>query len=86
MLLRGRSKISRRGCVDPFGGGCGPLMQHFLVKMFVKMKELGPVGRGRAPENFACRSANVAHLNPPHSKLATYGWITFLLDTYTPDL
>ena len=30
---------------------------HFLVKMYVKMKELGPIG-GRAPENFVCRFAN----------------------------
>ena len=33
-------------------GGC------FLVKMYMKTKEMGPIG-GRAPENFVCRSANV---------------------------
>ena len=32
----------------------------FSVKMYVKTKELGPVG-GRAPENFICRSANALH-------------------------
>ena len=32
---------------------------HFLVKMYVKTKELGTVGK-RAPENFACRSANAS--------------------------
>ena len=30
--------------------------------MYVKMKELGPVGGGRAPENFVCRSANASAL------------------------
>ena len=31
----------------------------FLVKINVKTKELGPVGGGRTPGNFVCRSANV---------------------------
>ena len=45
------------GGVDPLGGvdlQCG----HFSVKMYAKMKELGPVGGGgRAPKFFVCRSA-----------------------------
>ena len=44
--------------MDPFWGGmdlrCGP----FLMKMYAKMKELGPV-EGLAPEDFVCRSTNV---------------------------
>ena len=48
------------------GGGRGPVLggidlRHrcFLVKMYVKTKELGPVGGGgHAPKNFVCRSAN----------------------------
>ena len=32
--------------------------RHFSVKMCVKMKELGPVGGGRVPENFVCISTN----------------------------
>ena len=49
-------------------GGHGPILgsmdlQHgpFLVKMYEKMKELGPVG-GCVPENFVCRSANASCL------------------------
>ena len=38
--------------------GCGPTTGHFLVKMYMKTKELGPVGGGHAPDNFVCRSAN----------------------------
>ena len=37
----------------------GPPMGCFLVKMFVKMKELSPTEAGSAPENFVCASANV---------------------------
>ena len=49
----GRSRISRRvGGVDLRRG-------RFSVKMFTKVKELGPVGWGRAPELFVCRSATV---------------------------
>ena len=36
------------GGVDPFWRGFGLQRGHFSVKMYVKMKELGPVG-GRAP-------------------------------------
>ena len=42
MQASGRSGISRRGGVDPRLG-------RFLVKMYVKTKELGPIG-GRAPD------------------------------------
>ena len=52
----------------PMGGECGPIFggmdlrcEHFLVKMYVKTKELGRMGEGRAPENFVCRSANHKH-------------------------
>ena len=31
--------------------------ERFLVKMYVKMKELSPVVGERVPENFVCRSA-----------------------------
>ena len=36
------------GSVDPLGGR-GPRHRHFSVKMYVKMKELGPVGGGVRP-------------------------------------
>ena len=36
------------GGVDPFWGGFGLQCGHFSVKMYAKIKELGPVG-GRAP-------------------------------------
>ena len=39
-------------------GGHGPLRWALLVKMYVKMKELGPMGGGHVPENFVCRSTN----------------------------
>ena len=41
----------------PVWGGRGPLTQ-VLFSENVKTKELGPVGGGRALENFACGSAN----------------------------
>ena len=44
--------------MDPFWGGMDLPRRHFLVKMFVKTKELGPIGGGRAPDNFVSRSAN----------------------------
>ena len=42
-------------------GGMDPQHRHFLVKMYVKMKELGPVGGGvyLAPP---LRSANDMHI------------------------
>ena len=45
--VRAGSRIFRRGGVDPFWGGFGLQRGHFSVKMYAKMKELGPVG-GRA--------------------------------------
>ena len=49
VLFRAGSRIFRRGGgVDPFWGGFGLQRGHFSVKMYAKMKELGPVG-GRAP-------------------------------------
>ena len=60
MNTRGGSRISRGGAWTHFGGGAwtSDTHTHFLVKMYVKTKELGPVvGGGRAPENFVCRSA-----------------------------
>ena len=37
------------GGVHPLGGGWrGPRHGHFSVKMYAKMKELGPIGGGRA--------------------------------------
>ena len=40
--------FSIEGGVDPFWGGFGLQHGHFSVKMYSKMKELGPVG-GHAP-------------------------------------
>ena len=40
------------GVCGPVGGGGGDVdlrRGHFSVKMYAKMKELGPVGGGRAP-------------------------------------
>ena len=45
--ISGGSRISRRGGVHPLGG-VDLQRGHFLVKMYAKMKELGPIG-GRAP-------------------------------------
>ena len=48
MHFRAGSRIFRRGVLGPIlGGGFGLQRGHFSVKMYVKMKELGPVG-GRA--------------------------------------
>ena len=41
----------------PITGGVDLQHGHFLVKMYVKTKELDPVG-GHTPEIFVCRSAN----------------------------
>ena len=52
----GGSRISHGGCA-PIRGGMDLRCGHFLVKMYVKMKELGPMGgvrRARPPP----RSAN----------------------------
>ena len=42
-LFSGGSRISRRGGVHPLGG-VDLWHGHFLVKMYAKMKELGPIG------------------------------------------
>ena len=44
------------GAWTHFGGGFGLQRGHFLVKIYAKMKELGPVG-GRAPGTPPPRSA-----------------------------
>ena len=44
------------GGMHPLGGGMDLQRGHFLVKMYAKMKELGPIG-GRAPDT-PPRSAN----------------------------
>ena len=43
-IIRAGSRIFRRGDVDPFWGGFDLQRGHFSVKMYAKMKELGPVG------------------------------------------
>ena len=53
----GRSRISQGGGMHPLGGvdlQCG----HFLVKMYAKMKELGPIG-GRVLGMPPSRSTNI---------------------------
>ena len=45
-LCSGRSRISRGGRAPVRGGGVDLRHGHFLVKMYVKMKELGPMGGG----------------------------------------
>ena len=49
--VRGDSGFPVGGSVDPFGG--------LFTENVWKMKEMGLTGGGCAPENFACRSANV---------------------------
>ena len=46
ITTRAGSRIFRRGGggVDPFWGGFGLQRGHLSVKMYVKTKELGPVG------------------------------------------
>ena len=45
LKCRAGSRIFHTGGVDPFWGGFGLQHGHFSVKMYAKMKELGPVGR-----------------------------------------
>ena len=48
----GGSRISHRGGVHPLGRGVDLRHGHFSVKMYVKTKELGPIGgacAGHAP-------------------------------------
>ena len=51
----GGSRISRRGGVDVVGGGVDSRGGYVSKILYVKTKELGPLGGGRAPT----RSANV---------------------------
>ena len=55
-LCSGRSRISRRGGVDLLAGAWTSNVGTFSLKMYVKMKELGPVG-GHVPGT-PPRSAN----------------------------
>ena len=43
--------------MNPIWGGRGPLMQVLLVKMYVKMKELGPIG--------GCVHRKILYVDPP---------------------
>ena len=45
----GGSRISRRGGVDLVGGGVDSRGGYVLKILYVKTKELGPLGGGRAP-------------------------------------
>ena len=45
-LNRAGSRIFRRGGVDPFWGDFGLQHGHLSVKMYAKMRVLGPVGGG----------------------------------------
>ena len=45
----GGSRISHRGGMHLLGGGMDLRCRHFLVKMYAKMKELGPIGGGVRP-------------------------------------
>ena len=52
LVSSGGSRISRRRGVDPLRGGVDLRRRRFLLKMYVKTKELGPVGgvcAGHAP-------------------------------------
>ena len=55
-----RSRISHRGHA-PIRGGMDLQCGHFLVKMYAKMKELGPIGGGMCP---ACPPLRSANANP----------------------
>ena len=71
MAISGGSRISRRGGVHPLGG-LDLQRGHFLVKMYAKMKELGPMGgmRWARPPPPPPRSANG---NPTLIHAAFYG-------------
>ena len=47
--------------MDPFWGDIGLQRGHFSVKMYAKMKELGPVGgvRRHAPQIRLCNSSGI---------------------------
>ena len=55
---RGGSRISHRGS-GPVLGDVDLQCEHFLVKIYVEMKEsCREVGKGHVPENFVLRFAN----------------------------
>ena len=56
--INGGSRISRRGGVHPLGGAWTSNVGRFSVKMYAKMKELGPIGGGVRPARPPPRSAN----------------------------
>ena len=60
---QGRIQDFHRGGVDPFwGGGFGLQHGHFSVKMYAKMKELGPVGEastGTPPPRSAYEDSDI---------------------------
>ena len=63
ILTSGRSRISRRGGRGPVRGGMDLRCGHFSTKMYVKTKELGPIGgvcpaRPSRSANVNCRSAS----------------------------
>ena len=66
---RGRSRISRKGGMDLQRG-------HILVKMYMKMKELGPVG--------GSMHQKILHVDPP---MSCYGIMTshFKMSAKTKD-
>ena len=47
--------------MDPFWGGCGPLMWVLFSENVCENERIGSC-RGHAPENFVCRSANDYHM------------------------
>ena len=57
----GGSRISRRGGMHPLGGGVDLRRRRFSVKMYAKMKELGPIGGGVRPAR-PPRPANALYL------------------------
>ena len=58
----GGSRISCRGGMHPLAGSVDLRHGHFLVKMYAKMKELGPIGEGVRP-------ARPPPLDPPMHKI-----------------
>ena len=56
--ISGGSRISHRGWRAPIGGGVELQRRHFSVKMYAKMKELGPIGESVRPACPPPRSAS----------------------------
>ena len=59
IYFSGGSRISRRGGVDLVGGGVDSRGGYVSKILYVKTKELGPLGGGHAPGASPPRSANV---------------------------